>query len=73
MNFCDKCNKIVPENEIQNILSFKKHIYRVTENAYHNKGTMRVGFLPISKTIFCGTIREPTPEEYFIYHTLKVE
>lgn len=73
MNFCEKCCKIVPDDELSNILSTKIHVYKEIENAYQNKGTMRVGFLAVVKRRFCGIIREPTPEEYFIYHTLDVQ
>ncbi len=40
-----------------------------TENFYNNAGTGRIGYCPVQRTQMCGTVREPTPEEYFIHFT----
>lgn len=46
------------------------HRYTKTENLYKNPPGV-IGYCPIERTVLCGTVREATPEEYFILHTLK--
>lgn len=71
MNFCTKCFKIVPDNEVQ-ILSenSKVHHYFKIKNAYNNSGSDRIGYLPVEVPIYCGSVREPTDIEYFITQLL---
>jgi hypothetical protein len=73
MNFCDKCNKFVPDSEVQDLLSLghPRHVYKKTVNAYKNQRPGTVGCLLVSETVLCGNIREPDEQEYFIYHTLE--
>ena len=71
LSFCDKCDKIVPENERYKAFDKVIHYYITTENLYNNAGTGRIGYCPIQKPHYCGELREPNPQEYFIYETLK--
>lgn len=74
--FCEKCDKIVPEKEVKEIKFFDKvslhHSYDVMENFYKNQRPGTIGFCPVTRHIFCGKVREPTDQEYFIYHTCNV-
>jgi hypothetical protein len=76
MNFCDRCNKIVPDSEIFDLAGLvvvKTHCYTKTENLYNNRGTGRIGYCPVKKTVWCGNVREPTDQEFFIYETLGID
>lgn len=71
MNFCDKCNKLVPDKEVKDFVNEHKiHLYTITVNAYKNQPKGMIGCLLVDELVFCGKIREPSAEEYFIYHTL---
>ena len=74
MNFCDKCNKIVPNSEVKDIFNIgkKTHVYTEYVNAYKNQQPGMIGCCLVNEEVWCGTIREPTDQEYFIYHTLGV-
>lgn len=83
MNFCNKCKKVVPDDEILDFASFVKpglmgtsckttkiHRYQT----YTNKVTSpyksdMIGSCLVKETIYCGSIIEPSAEEYFIYIT----
>lgn len=68
--FCDKCEKMVPDDEVKPIIGVTLfHQYVITENYYKNAGTNKVGYCPVKKHILCAKVREPTDYEYFIYHT----
>ena len=75
MNFCDKCNKIVPDSEVKDLFKkgIMKHIFTITVNAYKNIKPGNIGYCPVNETVFCGNIREPNEQEYFIYHTLGIK
>lgn len=73
--FCEKCNKIVPDSEVKE-LKFKEnssffHAYNVVENAYKNQRPGVIGYCPVNRHVLCAKLREPTDQEYFIYHTCK--
>ena len=72
MNFCDKCNKIVPDSEVKDLFhkGIMKHIYTKWENAYKHQRSDMIGCCLQEETVFCGNIREPDEYEYFIYVTL---
>lgn len=77
INFCDKCNKVVPDKEIfQFVIHGKaqgKKLHRYTEmrNYYRHQSPGKVGFDPVSEVIWCGEVREPTAEECFAYELIK--
>ncbi len=73
MNFCDKCNKLVPDSEVKDIFNNgnKRHTYTKTVNAYKNQRPGAIGYCAVSETVRCGNIREPDEMEYFLFHTLK--
>jgi hypothetical protein len=71
LSFCDKCDKIVPESERYKWCGKIIHYWVTTENAYNNAGTNRIGYFPVQRQHHCGELREPNPQEYFIYETLK--
>ncbi len=70
MNFCDECNKIVPDNEVKNLFNkgILKHVYTITVNLCQG-GPGMIGYCPAAQTVWCGNIREPDEQEYFIYVT----
>lgn len=76
INFCEECNKIVPETEIKCNDLFGKdklfHVYTKMKNLYNNAGTNRIGCCLVKETVLCGRIREPSDMEYFIHHTLGI-
>lgn len=75
MNFCDKCNKIVPDEEVKEFIPNSgkfTHIYTQLVNAYKGQMPGVIGCCLVEETIFCGSIREPSDQEYFIYETLNV-
>jgi len=69
MNFCDKCNKIVPDKEVKDLFGKMKHIYTKWGNAYKYQQPGMIGCCLKEETVFCGNIREPNEQEYFIYVT----
>jgi hypothetical protein len=73
--FCTSCNKIVPESEALDPFDTGKliHHYYKTENAYGNLMSEAIGYCPVQHPVYCGEIREPTDQEYFIYETLKTD
>lgn len=75
MNFCDKCNKIVPDSEVQDLFNKGrlKHVYSEYVNAYKNQRPGMIGFCGVNETVWCGDIREPSDIEYFIYVTCSVK
>jgi hypothetical protein len=75
MNFCEECNKIVPDSEVKDIFDdgHKRHIYKKTVNANRNVQPGMIGCCLVSETVWCGNIREPNAQEYFIYHTLNID
>lgn len=42
------------------------HHYTRMVNAYKNQSPGMIGFCPETEHVYCGKIREATPEEYFI-------
>ena len=73
--FCDKCNKVVPTNELRELLPTSGnffHYYTKTVNAYKNQRPGTIGCCLVEESVFCGKIREPNAQEYFIYHTLNM-
>lgn len=78
MNFCDKCNKIVSDSEVIDaslgnlVVKTKRHVYKKIVNAYKNMRPGQIGYCPVSETVWCGNIREPNEQEYFIYYTLNI-
>lgn len=72
LNFCDGCNKIVSDKEVSLFITKPSHILEKTVNAYKNRNPKAVGCYLVTQVVVCGRIREPSPEEYFIYHTLKI-
>lgn len=76
MNFCDKCHKLVPDKEIVQFTIFgktgkKKHRYFEMRNYYRYQSSGKVGFDPVSDTVWCGEVREPTHEECLAYGLIK--
>ena len=79
MNFCEKCCCLVPENEIFTTKEFefrgkkvpqrKIHKYKETYNV-NGYSPGRFNYCAAVRDVFCGDIREPSKEEYFIYVTL---
>jgi len=81
MNFCEECNKIVPDTEVKQPFKnlkegFKNdkriHVYHKTVNISNRSGNSDViGCCLVNEIVWCGDIREPTDQEYFIYHTIQ--
>lgn len=76
MNFCTKCHKLVPDKEIMQLTIFgklgkKTHRYFELRNFYRWQSPGKVGFDPVSDIIYCGEVREPTPEECLAYELIK--
>lgn len=80
MNFCEKCNKIVPDSEVKQPFKnlkaeFKNnkkiHVYDQCVNIGSNRPNI-IGCCLVNETVWCGDVREPTDQEYFIYHTLEM-
>lgn len=84
MWFCEICEKIVPENEVYEMPKMpaipelgiltetpphKIHRYKELRNIYNNPPDV-IGCCLVEEEIWCGSVREPTQEEYFIYHTI---
>lgn len=72
--YCEKCEDLVPETEVKNpfptLKDFKPiHYYTRMVNAYKNQAPGVIGFCPETEHNYCGSVREPTPEEYFIHYT----
>lgn len=84
MNFCEECNKIVPDSEVKQPFKNAKadfpyrndkriHFYEKCVNIANRSGRPDViGCCLVNETVWCGDVREPTDQEYFIYHTLKM-
>ncbi len=74
IHFCEDCEKIVPESEISDMFDTGKPFHYYISNA--SLGTSMpgsFGYCSLEIPIFCGLVREPTPEVYFIYETLKLK
>lgn len=71
MNFCDKCLKLVPDNEVKMHFGQVKHVFFQTVNAYKNQRSGTIGYLARDEKVVCGNVREPTEYEYFMYETCK--
>lgn len=73
INFCTKCNKVVPEDEIMQFTPTGKrtHRYYKTVNFYRNMPAGAIGYCPVQETIYCGEVREPTHEECLAYELIK--
>lgn len=76
--YCEKCEDLVPETEVKNPFPTLKgskviHYYTETRNYYGNLPPGRIAYCPVSHPVFCGNVREPTPEEYFIHFTCNPE
>lgn len=69
--YCEECQDIVPEEDTKDF--FKNghvvHTYTHMVNAYKNQRPGMIGFCAVDERVFCGKVREPTPEEYFIHYT----
>ena len=80
MNFCEDCNKIVPDKEVKQPFKDLKnglgnnrriHVYEECVNI-SQAGPGMIGCCLVNHIVWCGNIREPTDQEYFIYHTLEM-
>ncbi len=80
IKFCDKCKRIVPDNEIEYYEpnawhnGYYSHQYQSYENiASYSPGSLNCCMQNVLK--YCGSIVEPTEWEYFFYVTwgVKVE
>jgi len=82
MNFCEACCKIVPDSEVKQPFKNAKadfpyrndsrmHIYNQYVNIGSNSPDV-IGCCLVNETVWCGDVREPTDQEYFIYHTLEM-
>lgn len=82
MNFCEGCNKIVPDSEVKQPFKNanadfpyrndkKIHVYETCVNIFQ-AGPGMIGCCLVNETVWCGDVREPTDQEYFIYHTLEM-
>lgn len=73
--FCDKCLKVVPEEQIvyYEPNSWHKGYYAHQYEEYVNLNGPSGGmnFCGGYQTKYCGVIREPTQEEFFMYETCK--
>lgn len=50
-----------------------RHVYKQTVNAYKNQRPGMIGCCLEQETVWCGNVREPTDQEYFLFHTCKVK
>ena len=83
MNFCEECKKIVPDSEVKQPFSNANapfpyrndkriHVYHRTVNISNRNGRPDViGCCLVDEVVWCGNVREPTDQEYFIYHTIQ--
>lgn len=80
--YCEKCEKVVPEDEVLDFAakfgraskykpSGKVHCYKQTVNAYKNQAPGTIGCYLVEETVWCGKVREPTDQEYFICNLTK--
>lgn len=79
--FCDGCFKIVPEDEVFNyepILMLyndfckdNRYVHQYQKYVNLNGPSGGMNFCGGYQTQYCGNIREPSQEEYFIYITCK--
>lgn len=69
--YCEECEDLVPESEVQDLFKTGKpfHTYTHTVNAYKNQRPGTIGYCPVEERVYCGQVREPTDQEYFIHHT----
>jgi hypothetical protein len=73
ISYCEKCNKIVPEDQVKfySPNSFHKGYYLHQFESYQNIAPPSDGMnacLAMVNT-YCGNIREATTEEYFVHIT----
>ena len=75
MNFCEDCNKIVPDSEVKDLFNngVKTHVYDKLVDLNENRGADVMGSCLVNRVIWCGNVREPDEQEYFIYHTLELK
>ncbi len=68
--FCEDCNKIITKDKVEDSfnLGILRHVYTETVNIYRNTSSYIMGYCPVNKKVYCGKVREPTVEEYFVYN-----
>jgi hypothetical protein len=61
MYHCKKCNKIVPDKEVKQLIPVTGkllHVYEVLENYYKNQAPGKVGWDPVIRKVYCGEVEE---------------
>jgi len=76
INFCDKCHKVVPEEQItyyepNSFCKEARYVHQYKKYVNLNGPSGGMNFCGGYETQYCGNIREPSQEEYFIYVTCK--
>ena len=71
--YCEECQNLVPENECQDQFKIGKisHTYMKLVNAYGDQPLGQIGCCLIEQKVYCGEVREPTDQEYFLYRISK--
>lgn len=63
--YCELCNDLVPENDVEDLFKIGQVIHTYIINDFNSHNSSRIA----EKRIICGIVREPTAEEYFIHYT----
>jgi len=78
MNFCDKCHKIISDEEIVHyeanaFCDQDRYVHQYQEYVNLNGPSDGFNFCGGLVTQYCGNIREPSEEEYFMYITCQMK
>lgn len=65
--YCDKCKKVVPEQDVKQLLTKKWHFTTKTVNFYTQYGRYQpkgaIGYCPVAETRMCGLVDEYDEDE----------